>query len=322
MKQGKDFSGSTIENAQRRDIVKRLAVFTLLSVLLLSACSQPTPEIVKETVIVTQPPLPTHTPYPTYTPQEPLPTYTPQEPLPTYTVYPTYTPEPPKPTYTPYPTYTPVPKATNTRKPTNTPVPKATNTPVPTSTNTPAAAQEPIILTGSGSAVVDVDKDSMGVLVHITGNADGRHFAVANYGSGGEQYDLLVNTTDPYDGVRPMDFLDDEHTKRFEVTATGDWTIEITSLSPDVLGDHIINAPGSYVGTGDDVFFVLGDCDTATIEGNSEGRYFGVFGWYSKGRDLLVNTSDTYKGTVIMKRDTFAVEVVAVGAWSISITAP
>ena len=38
-----------------------------LAALVLAACAAPTPEIVKETVIVevTQPPLPTYTPYPT-----------------------------------------------------------------------------------------------------------------------------------------------------------------------------------------------------------------------------------------------------------------
>ena len=95
--------------------MKPIIVFALLHVLLLSACSQPTPEIVRETVIVTQPPLPTHTVYPTYTPQEPLPTYT---------LYPTYTPQPPLPTHMPYPTYTKPPKPTNTPEPTSTPTPE------------------------------------------------------------------------------------------------------------------------------------------------------------------------------------------------------
>ena len=73
--------------------MKRLAVLALI---LLSACSQPTPEVIKETVVVhvTQQALPTHTPYPTYTPAPPAPTYTP---------YPTLTPQPATPTNTPPP---------------------------------------------------------------------------------------------------------------------------------------------------------------------------------------------------------------------------
>jgi hypothetical protein len=80
--------------------VKRLAILLLLlTLLLLPACSKPTPEIIKETVIVyvTQAPLPTYTPYPTYTP------------APTYTPHPAYTTAPPAPTHTPYHTPTPNP---------------------------------------------------------------------------------------------------------------------------------------------------------------------------------------------------------------------
>ncbi len=59
--------------------MKRLAVLVPLLILLLPACSPPTPEVIEETIVVyvTQPPLPTYTPYPTYTPVPPAPTYTP-----------------------------------------------------------------------------------------------------------------------------------------------------------------------------------------------------------------------------------------------------
>jgi hypothetical protein len=58
--------------------VRRPGVLILFLVVLLTACSQFTPKVVKETVIVyvTQPPQPTYTPYPTYTPVPPAPTYT------------------------------------------------------------------------------------------------------------------------------------------------------------------------------------------------------------------------------------------------------
>jgi hypothetical protein len=96
-------------------------------VLLLAGCAAPTPEVIKQTVIVMQDPLPTATPMPTYTP---LPTYTPQDPLPTYT---------PAATYTPLPTYTAPPPPTPTPTPTetSTPAPTATPTAVPTATPKP-----------------------------------------------------------------------------------------------------------------------------------------------------------------------------------------
>ena len=89
--------------------MKCLAVLALILVLLLPACSQPTPQVVKETVVV----------------------YVTQQALPTYTPYPTYTPAPPAPTYTPYPTPTPQP-ATPTSTPTPQP-PTPTSTPLPES---------------------------------------------------------------------------------------------------------------------------------------------------------------------------------------------
>jgi hypothetical protein len=191
-------------------------------------------------------------------------------------------------------------------------------------TATPAPVQESIILTGTGNAVVDVDKTSLGALVHIVGNDAGRHFAVTNYGAGNKKYDLLANTTDPYDGIRPLDFLDREHTIRFEVKGAGSWTIEIIPLDWIRFRDEgrLIVVPGSYNSTGDDVFFVSGDCDMATITGNDAGRYFGVHAWHGSGRDLLVNATDPFQGTVLMTKDTFAIEVVAVGSWSVDIAAP
>ena len=106
--------------------MKRLAVLVLIPILLLPACSQPTPEVIKETVVVyvTQQPLPTYTPYPTYTSVPAALTHTP---------YPTPTPRAATPTSTPTPYPTPTPRATT---PTSTPTPVAvpTATPVPTLT--------------------------------------------------------------------------------------------------------------------------------------------------------------------------------------------
>lgn len=57
----------------------------------------------------------------------------------------------------------------------------------------------------------------------VTGNAAGSHFAVIGYG--GLFPDLLVNTTDPYEG----EVLVDRNSRVFVVTAVGDWTIELTA---------------------------------------------------------------------------------------------
>jgi hypothetical protein len=57
----------------------------------------------------------------------------------------------------------------------------------------------------------------------VAGNAKARHFALISYGTDG-YIDLLVNTTDPYEGqvlLRPNVVL-------LEVKAEGPWSIDVT----------------------------------------------------------------------------------------------
>ena len=152
--------------------------------------------------------------------------------------------------------------------------------------------------------------------MHITGNSSSGYFGITNYGANNEQIDLLVNTTDPYDGIRPLDFRDGEQTARFEVQADGSWTIEVLPLS------YIkkLDIPGEISGNGDYVFALQGGTpDTAIINGNAAASYFGVFG-YSNRIDLLINTTDPYNGTVLLDNETMIIEVQAVGEWTIRIT--
>ena len=230
--------------------------------------------------------------------EPPAPTST-ETPLPTSTSTPANT-----------PTLTNTPEPTNTPTPTNTPAP--TNTPKPTSTPTPLPT--PIILTGTGDSIVDVDRPMSPALVRIEGNASSRHFSVINYGSNGERIDLLVNTTSPYQGVRPLDFLADEHTTRFEVSASGAWTIEIIPLS----NIEFVDVPGEISGTGDYVFGLRGNPDTAAIQGNSTSNFFAVIS-YGNQRNLLVNTTDPYEGVVIVPSGTLIIEVQASADWVIDI---
>ncbi|OGO66743.1 MAG: hypothetical protein A2029_13840 [Chloroflexi bacterium RBG_19FT_COMBO_47_9] len=224
-----------------------------------------------------------------------------EEARPTNTILPSDTPEPSN-----------TPRPSNTPKPTSTPVP--THTPAPT--DTPTIPPTPIVLSGTGDSIVDIEKGSGPVLVHIVGNASSRHFAVKNIGSNNDVIDLLVNTTDPYDGIRPMDFLDGEHTYRFEVTATGGWSIEVLPLSTI----HKLEIPGEITGQGDYVFAVVGGTpDTAIISGNSASRHFAVKG-YSDTVNLLVNTTDPYNGTVLLDSGTIIIEVDAESEWTIKIT--
>ena len=190
-------------------------------------------------------------------------------------------------------------------------------TPTSTPTETPVPTLETIVLSGSGDSVVDVDKPDMPAIVHIRGNAEGRYFGVRSLDASNESIELLVNTTDPYDGLRPLDFSVGEHTSRFEVSAVGAWTIEILPLA----SAPRLEVPGRYEGSGDSVVVLTGRTpDLAAIVGNASGRYFGVFGHGGPYRDLLVNTTDPYDGTVLFDSDTAVLEIQAIGQWTITVS--
>lgn len=203
------------------------------------------------------------------------------------------------------------PEPTNTPAPTATPLP--TDTPVPTAT--PAATATPAVYTGSGDAIVDVEKGPEPAVAYITGNASSRFFGVKSIDENNDVIDLLVNSTEPYEGIVPLDFGNSEHTHRFEVQANGPWTIEVRPL----VSVERLEIPGTISGTGDYVFAIVGGTpDKANITGNEASRFFGVKS-YGNFVDLLVNSTDPYDGTVLLDADTVVIEVQAVGDWTIEI---
>jgi hypothetical protein len=215
------------------------------------------------------------------------------------------------------PSVTPSATATATATATASPTPTRPATATPSRTPSPTVTPTPIVLTGSGDAVVDVARPDTPGLVRIMGNAASRHFAVTTYGVNGERIALLVNTTQPYEGIRPLDFLQNEHTGRFEVTATGSWTIEILPLASARTSD----VPGQIEGSGDDVVLLVGGTpDLATVSGNTAERHFAVKGYGSGRPRLLVNTTDPYDGTVRLDSDTLLLEIIATGAWTVTIS--
>jgi hypothetical protein len=206
---------------------------------------------------------------------------------------------------------------------TNTPIPPPptfTPTVEPTATPVPTPTPEPIVLEGAGDSVVSVEKWGGPAIAYIRGNQAGGHFAVTSLDINNEVLDLLVNTVDPYEGARPIDF-EGEQTTRFEVQASGDWRIEIRPVS---MG-HALVVPGSAEGSGDEVLVLLAlevTPDTAIIQGNEAGSHFAVIGYGDQGwPDLLVNTVDPYAGTVAVEGGTTVLAIQAVGGWSVEVTA-
>jgi hypothetical protein len=166
-----------------------------------------------------------------------------------------------------------------------------------------------IVATGSTDAVVKFTKNVPGpVVVYITGNAASHYFGVRILGT--EQY--LVNTLEPYDGVRWLDRDGGESTD-FEVRATGPWRIEVLPLSV------IPTFNTSVKGDGDMVVRYTGDGSLAEITGNNDGRYFDVRAFGTHGTDRLVSTSQPYAGSRQISGGPQFFEVQAVGPWTITV---
>lgn len=198
------------------------------------------------------------------------------------------------------------------------------STEIPTSTPvTPTSTPEPnpVFLTGSGDSVIDFSNPFTMAVVKITGNNEGRHFAVINYDNNGKYLDLLVNTTDPYEGISPIGFGGEPPTTRFEITSSGEWKIEVLPFSTL----RIVSAPGTIEGTGDEVIVLDGLVpDTLIIEANkAKSSHFAIISYSAFGEylDLLVNTTDPYEGVVLVDAESKFLRIKSSDNWKIEITA-
>ncbi|MFC1879467.1 hypothetical protein ACFLZW_06095 [Chloroflexota bacterium] len=223
-----------------------------------------------------------------------------------------------------------LPSETNTLEPTGSQTPTITYTPTasetplpsltPAPTDTPTIVPTPQDYSGQGDAVIDIAQiGGVGVL-HIVGNASSGHFAVKNFAADGDYIDLLVNTTETYDGYRPINLWQDKQTVRLEITSDGPWKITLLPLAPEYV--HIITAPGSYSGFGDDVLLLLGGDGpwVAKVIGNAAGHHLAVKSYGYNDYDLLVNTTDPYEGSGFTSDGIILFDVVAVGSWTIELS--
>jgi hypothetical protein len=198
-----------------------------------------------------------------------------------------------------------------------------TSTPEPTPTTEPA--EEPILLSGSGDAIVNVEKWDGPAAVHITATGEG-DFRVDRYDVDGESLNLVWDEA-PFDGVVELDFGSSTTTTRFSVEALGNWTIEVLpmSLLPT------LEVPGKFEGAGYSIIALIGKTpDLATITGDDSGAYFSItsYGYGSEGRlffsdnPIVVSTGELpYAGTAVISADTAFLVIAFDGNWSIEITA-
>lgn len=159
---------------------------------------------------------------------------------------------------------------------------------------------------GTGDDIVSGAKTESASYAHITHEKNG-HFSVKGYY--GDDSDLLINTTDSYDGTTLL-FPNQEY--RFEVSAKGDWTIELYKIGT--------SSTDSFSGNGDcvtPIFLKTSDVYEITTNG---GGHFSIKGWGNNDYKLLVNTTEeNYSGKVMFNsKDDYAFfEIKANREWEI-----
>lgn len=187
-------------------------------------------------------------------------------------------------------------------------------TPAPTEAP-PISGSFPYTFTGTGDSIVDVSAYAdRQVLLGIVGNYESRHFAIQSYDADDNQLDLIVNTTDPYVGFRPLNFSDTP-AAFLEVKAAGPWMIFVGEL----IRAKQVPKGVLFSGIGDEVMIVRGgDVRQAEITGNPDSRHFAIQGYSPTGTQLVVNTTDPYAGTVRLDKGTLVLVITAVGEWTIT----
>ena len=176
--------------------------------------------------------------------------------------------------------------------------------------NYPEKVPDAIVYDGSGDSVLKIDHPDGVYIFYVKGNSESKHFAVKGYDSKGNRTELFVNTTEPYEGVT----IDpDQETVSLEISSKGNWHIEVRSIWTC---DVITEAGIPYKGTGDSIVLIDTAATMATIEGNAAEKHFAMKS-YGDRKNLMVNTTDAYSGTVMLKYNPSILEVNAVGGWSI-----
>ena len=102
-------------------------------------------------------------------------------------------------------------------------------------------------------------------------------------------------------------------TETLEISASGSWSIDLVSIyeMPSIKqGDTI-------TGSGDSILLVDSYGTSAHIVGNQGGAHFSVKSYGSSRDNLMVNTTDPYDGTVMLKGNPVLLEIDAEGEWSI-----
>ena len=167
-----------------------------------------------------------------------------------------------------------------------------------------------------GDKVLSLDPIPDRYVFKVSGNAGGRYFGVIAYDAQGSRLDAIVNTTEVYNGIV---FDKKQTTATLEIKSSDAWEITVLPLA-DM---ETVYKGSTITGSGDCIFLFApdaGESMSALVKGNKDERYFGVIG-YSETLDRIeafVNTTDSYNGQVMLRKNPRVFEVKSVGDWSIT----
>lgn len=159
---------------------------------------------------------------------------------------------------------------------------------------------------GSGDMVQEVGEITELVVVTFSCDSCTRNTVVRSNGD----ESLLVNTIGAYSGSHAINLYDDSMTTRFEIEATGDWTLVLDDI------ESIPAYDAAAAGTGDTVFFMSSDFYAAEIK-NDGDRNFTVHAYGTGDSPLIVNEIGAYSGVKAMTGPAL-IQVVSTGDWSIT----
>ena len=85
------------------------------------------------------------------------------------------------------------------------------------------AVENDFIFTGSGDDIILIEKElpDLPYILLVLGNASERHFSIVSYDENANYLDLLVNTSNYYFGVVPIDLPVGSITRMLEISAVG-----------------------------------------------------------------------------------------------------
>lgn len=164
---------------------------------------------------------------------------------------------------------------------------------------------------GTGDQIIELPADVTAGMVTATYNGTG-HFAITGLDENNEFADLIANTIGAYQGTTAFGLSSLLPTgERLQVSADGDWTIEVQPLSAaPVLPEH---------GSGNGVFAFTGGAGTWDIEHNGSSNFAVIqYGSGLGGMNLLVNQIGNYSGSVAARPGPSIIVVSADGDWTIS----